>query len=246
MRLGILVVARMGSSRFPGKILKDLSGETMLSFQHKRLQLVGGNPDFILCTTLNAEDDYLASQALNMGYKVDRGSSEDVLGRIEGAVNQTGLDLVMVVLGDNPLVDHQIAKRCVCEVIEKGVGYCAPLTREYSLNGLLEPTMFPIGIRVQVMLPEVIHTISRLAKTPDLREHSTSLIQSFPERFGAKLLHADDEIHALNELNLSVNTSADLARLNLLLEFDPDIAYQSIYESSGAIRRFFDDEICPK
>jgi spore coat polysaccharide biosynthesis protein SpsF len=246
MKLGILVVARMGSSRLPGKILKELSGETMLSFQHKRLQLIGGNPEFILCTTSNTEDDHLVSQALKIGYKVFRGSSEDVLGRIEGAVNQAGVDLVMVVLGDNPLVDHQIAERCIAEVIEKGVGYCAPLTREYSLNGSSEHKLFPIGIRVQVMLPELIHKVAKLAKTPDLREHATSLIQNFPEKFGAKLLQADDEIHTLNELNLSVNTAADLARLNLLLGFDPNIAHQSIYESSAAIRRFFDDEICSK
>ena len=80
----VIIQARMGSSRFPGKILEDLNGKPVL--QHitdtcihlKEKKIID---DFIVATPETSENEPLWNFLTQNNLKFFKGSNEDVLDR---------------------------------------------------------------------------------------------------------------------------------------------------------------------
>ena len=91
--LALVIQARMGSSRFPGKEICDLSGATLLEIIFQRVKKVKRIGKVILATTKKKEDDILVTIAKL--YKIDifRGSETDLVDRyyqaVKGKKNKT-------------------------------------------------------------------------------------------------------------------------------------------------------------
>ena len=71
-RAAVVLQARMGSTRFPGKSLARINGRSLLARAVERLQ-VSGLP-VVVATTTDAEDDAIESAACQAGAEVTRGS----------------------------------------------------------------------------------------------------------------------------------------------------------------------------
>ena len=78
-RTVIIAQARMGSSRLPGKVLKDLAGKPILERLLERLLRVRGVDQVLVATSDASADDPVANVATRMGIAVFRGSEDDVL-----------------------------------------------------------------------------------------------------------------------------------------------------------------------
>ena len=81
MKKIIIVQARTGSTRLPGKILKKVMGKTLLEYQIERLKRVTLADDLIIATTTKKNDNQIVNLVENIGVKYYRGSEEDVLSR---------------------------------------------------------------------------------------------------------------------------------------------------------------------
>jgi spore coat polysaccharide biosynthesis protein SpsF len=81
MKAVIVITARLGSSRLPGKMLTPLRGRPVLEHVVDRAKLATRPERVILATTQEPEDDALEAAARGLGIDVFRGSSEDVLVR---------------------------------------------------------------------------------------------------------------------------------------------------------------------
>ena len=81
MKKIIIVQARTGSTRLPGKILKKVMGKTLLEYQIERLRRVTLADDLIIATTTKKNDNQIVNLVENIGVKYYRGSEEDVLSR---------------------------------------------------------------------------------------------------------------------------------------------------------------------
>ena len=68
----VIVSARLGSTRLPGKALKSLQGIEMIRFLFQRLKTSKFLDTFIFATTLSAEDKILTEIAIDEGFKVFR------------------------------------------------------------------------------------------------------------------------------------------------------------------------------
>ena len=75
---GILITARLKSTRLPGKALIDLNGRPLLAYQLERIRSSTDVP-IVVCTSTNRQDDLLEKFAEEMGCLCFRGSEEDVL-----------------------------------------------------------------------------------------------------------------------------------------------------------------------
>jgi spore coat polysaccharide biosynthesis protein SpsF len=62
MRLAVVVQARMGSSRLPGKVLRPVSGAPMLQRQLERIAAARTPFTLVVATTVDDEDDAIAQQ----------------------------------------------------------------------------------------------------------------------------------------------------------------------------------------
>jgi spore coat polysaccharide biosynthesis protein SpsF (cytidylyltransferase family) len=76
-----VVQARMGSQRFPGKMLAKLGDRDLLSWVLTRVCNAKQLNQVVLATSDSRDDDQLASAASNFDVIVVRGSQNDVLDR---------------------------------------------------------------------------------------------------------------------------------------------------------------------
>ena len=115
MNIGIIIQARLGSTRLPGKILKEFyRGKTLLETVISNLRKAG-NAKIIVATSTNPNNDKLETFLKERDIIVFRGSEDDVLSRFIGAAEANHVDGIVRICSDNPFLDwHGVA-----ELIEK-------------------------------------------------------------------------------------------------------------------------------
>jgi len=104
----IIIQARMGSTRLPGKVMKELYGQTVLSHDIERVKQSTMVDDIVVATTVAEADDRIVAEALKCGVKVIRGSEEDVLSRYYLAATENGADIVVRITSDCPMIDPKV------------------------------------------------------------------------------------------------------------------------------------------
>jgi spore coat polysaccharide biosynthesis protein SpsF len=174
----IILQARMGSGRLPGKVLMPVLGKPLLAYELERLQRVDNADALLVATTRLPEDDAIAALCAESGVPCHRGSETDVLDRYCQAAREVGAGRIVRVTGDCPLIDPEVVG-AVIDAFD-----AAALSREPAdyLSNTLERT-FPRGLDVEVFSRDALETAWREAVDPAEREHVTPFIYRRPERF---------------------------------------------------------------
>ena len=165
--IGILQ-ARMGSERFPGKVLAPIQGKPMVAFLIERLR--PADLRLVLATTTSPADDILALWGGELGVQVHRGPIADVLERFLGVLDEEPAEWVVRLTGDNPLVHP--------DVIDSMVAVAS--AADESVELISSDGTTPAGF-----VPEVVRSESlrRLADT-DLEAHHRTHVTSGIEPAG--------------------------------------------------------------
>ena len=197
---------RTGSSRLPAKALMPILGKPMLEQMVERIQRSRHIDQIVIATTELKEDDRLEALADRLGLGCFRGSENDVLGRMKGAVESANADLVVELLGDNPLVHGDLIDEVIEFQAQGGFDYAVNVTHEQPYAPK-EVKKFPIGIRVEVYKPEVIVRSAAGTSDPHHREHSTSYIAQHPDIFALGYFQASGKWAPVHrpELTFAVN-----------------------------------------
>jgi spore coat polysaccharide biosynthesis protein SpsF len=161
-RAVVILQARMGSRRLPGKTLMDLSGRTLLEHCVRRLE--GAGLPLVVATTRRPEDDAIVREAGRLGASVFRGETDDVLARYVAAAQAVDATLVVRATADNPLVDG------------RGVGRALALLDNVGADHVVEFGL-PIGAAVEAVRVEALERAWTLIADPYDREHVTSFIR---------------------------------------------------------------------
>lgn len=165
MSIVATIEARMTSSRLPGKMRLPLAGEPVLGVLIDRLKLVPELDRIVLATTINVADDVLDEIATGRGVDVFRGSEEDVLGRVRGALDSVKGEICVEITGDCPLVDPAIVSAMIAEFrATRGVNAYVANTTGPSLGA-------PHGLDVQVFEANALRQIEEQFRDPQAREH---------------------------------------------------------------------------
>ncbi|PYN41196.1 MAG: hypothetical protein DMD95_19965, partial [Candidatus Rokuibacteriota bacterium] len=158
------VEARMTSSRLPGKVLLPAAGRPLLQILVERLRRAPGLDGLVIATTVNASDDPVSALGEKLGVGVFRGSENDVLGRVCGALRASGADVCVEITGDCPLIDPEIVGEALTEFLR---------TRDdhpYVSNS--DPhRAVPAGLDVQVFLASALFQLDAATGDSDDREH---------------------------------------------------------------------------
>jgi CTP:phosphocholine cytidylyltransferase-like protein len=88
LKTGIIIQARMDSTRLPGKVLMDINGKPMLSRVIERLKKVKCVDEIIVATTNRVIDDQILELALKENVSCYRGAPYDVLSRYYESAKQ--------------------------------------------------------------------------------------------------------------------------------------------------------------
>ncbi len=174
--IALVVQARTGSTRCPGKVLAEIAGRPMLALMLERLALAR-TPDakVVLATTTEPADDPLAQLGHALGVETFRGHPTDLLDRHLRAAQAVGARAVAKIPSDCPLVDPRVVERVLgAYLAEEG---------RVDYVGNLHPASWPDGNDVEVMSLEALATAHREAARPHEREHTTPFLWDQPERF---------------------------------------------------------------
>lgn len=197
-RAVVIVQARMGSTRLPGKVLMDLEGRPMLERQLERLARARTPDALAIATTTDPRDQSIVDLAVRLNVPFTRGSEDDVLDRYLQAARAHAADVVVRVTADCPLIDPDVLDRCVDALL-------ADPTLDYASNTLQRT--YPRGLDVEVLPLATLETVTREAHEPADREHVTRFVWRQPERFRIGSI-TDDEDHS--DLRWTVDVAEDL------------------------------------
>ena len=158
-----IVQARLGSTRFPEKVVKNISGRTMIEFLIERLKRCKDIDEIILATTTNFEDDILQMIGDKQKIKVFRGEVKDVLSRYFQASLITSADYILRITGDCPLVDPDIITCTIKEFEDNNYDY---ISNSY-------PPSFPDGLDVEIFSKKLLKETHLKCSNLLFREHVT-------------------------------------------------------------------------
>ncbi|EKF86036.1 cytidylyltransferase domain-containing protein [Methanobacterium formicicum] len=199
MNTVVIIQARMGSTRLPGKIMADITGKPMLWHVIERVKKAQKIDQIVLATTKNEEDHKTACLAKECGVELYRGSQNDVLDRYFHAANQYKAELIVRITADCPLIDPH--------VIDKMVDYHYQ-HEDLDYISMGNPNPCPDGLDTEVFTFQSLDKAFREARLPSEREHVTPYIWKNTEKF--KLGYVFDQKTDLSHLRWTVDEEPDL------------------------------------
>jgi len=154
----------MGSTRLPGKVLKDIQGQPHLTRLVNRISK-SRVEDIIVATSTNPLDDAIEDWGAEEGVGIHRGSEKDVLSRVVEACHG---DICVRVWGDCPLIDPYF--------IDRGldmIGGCDLVMGPKNRN-------YPHGVSPHVVHADLMRYLHDTVTDPIYREHDTLALYEKP------------------------------------------------------------------
>ncbi len=212
MRIVASVQVRMGSERFPGKVMRPIAGIPTVGYLVHRLSQCRGLDEVCVATGIAPLNDVIHKFCEEEQICCFRGSDEDVLGRLLGSLQDLRADVGVVVYGDNPLIDPRIVNEIVSLFKESG---------NYDWIGNDLKTTFPPGMDVEVFTIEALTDAAARAESEAVREHGTLFIRKNPDRY--KLLNVEASgIRRRPEICLGIDTPVDAEVIDSIVSFFGD------------------------
>jgi glutamate-1-semialdehyde 2,1-aminomutase/spore coat polysaccharide biosynthesis protein SpsF len=195
----VVVQARIGSARLPGKVLRDLGGRPVLARVLARCKRIPG-ADVVVCAVPDEPGSVaLEDIARAEGCTSVRGSERDVLDRYLEAARAARARVVMRVTSDCPLIDP--------EVCGKVLALRATQRADYGCNNM--PRTFPHGLDCEAFTAPALERAAAEAVDPYDREHVTPWLR---------------RAAGLKRVNFSSGRPA-LARHRWTLDYPEDLAF---------------------
>ena len=205
-----IIQARMGSSRFPGKMLALLGNIPLLEWVVRRLLRATTLAQVVLATSDCDRDDDLAELAISLGITVFRGSEEDVLGRFFGAASMAGADNVIRVCADNPFVDPVEVDRLVSYFVENPCDYACNHQDRLG-NGYAD------GFGAEIFSLSLLARLAGIVNEPRYREHVTLYLWDHQAEFHIKAVTPPMELKHPT-MRFDVDRPEDLVVLAKLID----------------------------
>lgn len=199
MSVGVIIQARMGSTRLPGKVLKPIAGKALLDHALGRLSLLAYPVKVVVATSDLPQDDAIAQHCLSKGVVVFRGNETDVLDRYYQCARENRFEHVVRLTADNPFTDMEELQR----LIEQHLAQHNDYTHSFG--------SMPLGVGAEIFTFAVLESSAREGHAPNHREHVNEYIQENPGVFRIGVL----DVPAAKRcpyLRLTVDTEDDYQR----------------------------------
>ena len=207
--IGIVIQARINSTRLPGKIFKKIGGITLLEHLLRRLLTT---PHLIIVAVpsrdeLKFKKELLAihKNQLILKKKVHlfAGDEKDVLSRYVGAGQCYKLSTLIRVTGDNPLTSEECLERALAYHLRDG-------------NDLTYLEGLPYGAGVEVLSFSALDEAFKNSRDAFEKEHVTQFIHRHPELF--KIKSYPCPLDYFSKLRVTIDTPADLEQFKVYFE----------------------------
>ena len=159
----------MGSTRLPGKVMRQVLGTPLIQTLIERLRLAKSIDLIVLATSTELVNDPLEALVSGMGIPVYRGSETDVLDRYYQTAKKYQAQTVIRITGDCPLIDPVLIDQVVTDFKNQKVDYLATAS-----------DCFPDGLDTEVFTFSALDEAQQNATSAHDREHVTPYLKSAP------------------------------------------------------------------
>ena len=205
----LITQARSGSTRLPGKVLKEINGKSLLEIHLDRLKKCKSVSEIIVATTTNSEDQIIFDKAIEWGFSASKGSESDVLDRFYQAVKDKKAKWVVRVTSDCPLIDPVL--------VENVIDFVQENNKDYGSNTLIEN--YPDGQDIEVFKFSALEEAWKNAKLLSEREHVTPYIINNTDLKGGNLFFAINYPYDFDfsKIRMTVDEIRDFELIKMLI-----------------------------
>ncbi len=196
MNIGVIIQARMGSARRPGKVLHAIAGQPLLQYLVQRIQRCETLPNIVIATSDTVADDVVETFCERCGLVCRRGSLTNVASRLYDVFREFGWDYAVRLSGDSPLLDQRLIQQAV-----KLAG------RSVDLVTNVWPRTFPRGQSVEVIRSATFLDVYQHMRLDEDFEHVTKFFYRNAEQFNIVNFRAQQDY---NHIHLAVDTPHDM------------------------------------
>lgn len=231
-----IIQARMGSTRLPGKVARDLMGSTILEHVVRRAKASIGIDKVVVATTVHSRDELIVEICQRNSFDFFRGSEQDVLDRYYQAAKLEQAEVVVRITSDCPLIDPKITEMVIAKFLTEKCDYCSNIINR----------SFPIGLDVEVMSFAALSQAWKEASEPYQREHVTPYLSDNPGLFvHSELLYSEVVDAQLAETDQQ--PQLELSKMRWTLDYPEDFqfieqVYQQLYSKDPLFN--MEDVLC--
>lgn len=211
--IAAIIQARMGATRLPNKPTVPIADHTLLGWTILAVRASHLVDEVVVATTVNPDDDQVATHAREYGAEVFRGSEDDVLDRFLQCAYQVGADVMVRISGDSPLWCPWASDFVIAQQQAAGVDYASNCIHD----------VYPLGVQSEVFTTEAMAASVALADRQTDHEHATPALRRHYPRFSVLSVLAPAELNR-PQYRLCVDDQDDLAVVREVFERLPHAA----------------------
>ena len=204
MNAATVIQTRMGSTRFPGKVMAKLNEKhKVLDYVINQLRFCKSIKNLIIATSYLEQDDVIVKYAKENDLEYFRGEPLDVLDRYYKCAKEFSLETIVRMTSDAPFLDPTMVDRTVNKFQENDFDFVS--------NNIIRT--FPIGIDAEVFSFNTLEKAWKEAELPSEREHVTTFMKKNNDAFKIYNLENSEKIPIYK---LTVDRKEDLEFLRAI------------------------------
>lgn len=204
----IIVQARMGSSRLPGKTMMEIGGTPLLGYLINSLETVSKKDSIVVATSIGDENEPIRSYCSKIGINCFSGSELDVASRFYSILQEYQPQYFHRICGDTPFYDQNLITQGNFQIQKEELDFVSSMPNKG----------YPMGCNMEVF--DTKFYLDYIVSETNLaaREHVTAGIYQNLERFRYKLVTCPLENFNYSQFKFSVDTPEDFVMAQSMLE----------------------------
>lgn len=204
-KVGLIVQARLGSTRLENKLKKEFHENRSLGqIVFQNIGKLSKHYKVVVATTTNKADDYIQKIAEEQSFEVFRGSENNVLSRFIGCAEENEFETIVRVCSDNPFLQIEYIYKLIEEHLTGNFDY----TSYFFSNG--KPViMSHLGLFTEVVSLNALKEVSYQTNKSLYLEHVTNFLYGHPDKFKINRISIPEILVDSENIRLTIDTLED-------------------------------------
>ena len=199
MNIGIIILSRFSSSRFPGKALYEINGKALIDHLTDNFNLILPNIKCVVATSIEKSDDVIMSHCKSKNIECFRGSLLNVSERVLKCSLRYKWDYFVRINGDNLFNDPNILGNIINEI---------DIT-DFDFISNVEGRTFPYGMSVEIIKTKFYKDVFKKFTNKYHKEHVTSWLYD-NQNIGKRFYFKNFNYIYLKGIKLSIDEFKDI------------------------------------
>ena len=195
----------MGSTRLPGKVLKQIGDKNLLEHILFRLKRLSHKAQVVIATSDLEQDDILEDFCKENNISCFRGSEVNVLERYYLCAKENNFEYIVRLTGDNPFID--------IEELDNLISLHVDSKTDYSRSFVV----LPKGVGSEIFTLNALEQSYLYGKKENHLEHVNEYIEENEDKFEISELKVSGEKNR-PEISLTVDTPDDYKKACFIVE----------------------------